>query len=61
MTEPAKAAGTQKHDIDVMKILDGAQLKKFLIERTTPGQEVAIKVRRVDVDLTFHLVLGSGL
>ncbi|MDH4250750.1 MAG: PDZ domain-containing protein [Nitrospira sp.] len=64
VTEPAKAAGIQKHDIvlaiDDMEIIDGAQLKTFLIERTTPGQEVDIKVRRVDIDLTFHVVLGGG-
>ena len=64
VTEPAKAAGVQKHDIllaiEGTEILDGAQLKNYLIERTTPGQEVSIKVRRVDVDLTFHVVLGGG-
>ncbi|HMS82300.1 MAG TPA: S1C family serine protease [Nitrospira sp.] len=64
VTEPAKAAGLQKHDmllaIEDTEILDASQLKNFLIERTTPGQEVSIKVRRVDVDLTFHVVLGGG-
>ncbi len=64
VTEPAKAAGIQKHDIllaiDGTEILDGAQLKNYLIERTSPGQEVSIKVRRVDVDLTFYVVLGGG-
>lgn len=64
VTEPAKAAGIQKHDIllaiDGTEILDGAQLKNFLIERTSPGQEVSVKVRRVDVDLTFHVVLSGG-
>lgn len=62
--EPAKSAGLQKHDllleIDGVEILDGAQLKNYLIERTTPGQTVAVKVRRVDVDLTLHVVLGGG-
>ncbi|NGZ08298.1 MAG: serine protease [Nitrospira sp. LK70] len=61
--EPAKSAGIQKHDIllaiEDTEILDGAQLKNFLIERTSPGQEVSVKVRRVDVDLTFHVVLGG--
>jgi len=61
VAEPAKAAGVQQHDIllaiDGTEILDGAHLKNYLIERTTPGQEVSIKVRRVDVDLTFHVVL----
>ncbi|MGE3979437.1 MAG: S1C family serine protease [Nitrospira sp.] len=64
VAEPAKAAGIQKHDIllaiEDTEILDGAQLKNFLIERTSPGQEVSVKVRRVDVDLTFHVVLGGG-
>jgi serine protease Do len=62
--EPAKSAGIQKHDIllaiEDTEILDGAQLKNYLIERTTPGQEVSVKVRRIDADLTFHVVLGGG-
>ena len=64
VAEPAKAAGIQKHDIllaiEDTEILDGAQLKNYLIERTTPGQEVSVKVRRVDADLTFHVILGGG-
>lgn len=64
VSEPAKSAGIQKHDIllaiEETEILDGAQLKNFLIESTTPGQTVSLKVRRVDVDLTFHVVLGGG-
>jgi len=64
VVDPAKAAGIQKHDIllaiEDTEILDGAQLKNYLIERTTPGQEVSVKVRRIDVDLTFHVVLGGG-
>ncbi len=64
VAEPAKSAGIQKHDIllaiEGMEILDGAQLKNFLIERTSPGQEVSVKVRRADVDLTFHVVLDGG-
>ncbi|MCP9449574.1 MAG: S1C family serine protease [Nitrospira sp.] len=62
--EPAKSAGLQRHDllleIDGVEIIDGAHLKNYLIERTTPGQTVAVKVRRVDVDLTLHVVLGGG-
>lgn len=62
--EPAKSAGLQKHDIlleiDGVEVIDGAQLKNYLIERTSPGQTIAVKVRRVDVDLTFHVVLGGG-
>ena len=64
VADPAKEAGIQKHDIllaiEDTDILDAAQLKNYLIERTTPGQKVAVKVRRVDADLTFHVVLGGG-
>jgi serine protease Do len=64
VTEPAKSAGIQKRDIilavDDTEILDAAHLKNYLIERTTPGQRVTVKVRRVDVDLTFTVVLGGG-
>ena len=64
VADPAKAAGIQKHDIiltvDDMEMLDAAHLKTYLIERTTPGQKVAVKVRRVDADLTFTVTLGGG-
>lgn len=64
VSEPAKAAGIQKHDvllvIEDTEILDAAHLKNYLIERTTPGQRVSIKVRRVDADLTFTVVLAGG-
>ena len=64
VADPAKAAGIQKHDIiiavDDTEILDAAHLKNYLIERTTPGQRVAVKVRRVDADLTFTVTLGGG-
>ena len=63
VADPAKAAGIQKHDIilavDDTEILDAAHLKNYLIERTTPGQKAAVKVRRVDVDLTFTVVLAG--
>jgi len=64
VANPAKEAGIQKHDIllaiEDQEILDAAQLKNYLIERTTPGQRVAIKVRRVDADLTFTVTLAGG-
>jgi serine protease Do len=64
VTDPAKSAGIQKHDIilavDDTEILDAAHLKNYLIERTTPGQRITVKVRRIDADLTFTVVLGSG-
>ena len=64
VADPAKEAGIQKHDIllaiEDQEILDAAQLKNYLIERTTPGQRVSVKVRRVDADLTFTVALGGG-
>ena len=64
VADPAKEAGIQKHDIlltiEDQEILDAAQLKNYLIERTTPGQKVAVKVRRVDADLTYTITLGGG-
>lgn len=64
VADPAKESGIQKQDIllaiEDMEILDAAQLKNYLIERTTPGQRVSVKVRRLDADLTFHVVLGGG-
>lgn len=64
VADPAKAAGIQKHDIllaiEETEILDAAQLKNYLIERTTPGQRVAVKVRRIDADLTFTVTLAGG-
>jgi len=64
VTDPAKAAGIQKHDIilaiDDTEILDAAHLKNYLIERTTPGQRITVKVRRIDADLTFTVTLGGG-
>lgn len=62
--EPSKSAGIQKHDIiiavDETEINDAAHLKNYLIERTTPGQQVRVKVRRIDADLTFTVTLGGG-
>jgi serine protease Do len=62
--EPAKSAGIQKLDIIIAvedtEIDDAAHLKNYLIERTTPGQKVAVKVRRIDTNLTFTVTLGGG-
>ncbi|MBA5872379.1 MAG: PDZ domain-containing protein [Nitrospira sp. CR2.1] len=62
--EPAKSAGIQKHDIiiavDETDIQDAAHLKNYLIERTRPGQQVSVKVRRIDTNLTFTVTLGGG-
>jgi serine protease Do len=64
VNEPSKSAGIQKHDIiiavDETEINDAAHLKNYLIERTTPGQQVRVKVRRIDTDLTFTVTLGGG-
>ena len=64
VNEPSKSAGIQKHDIiiavDETEIDDAKHLKNYLIERTTPGQKVAVKVRRIDTDLTFTVTLGGG-
>ena len=64
VSEPAKAAGIQKHDIllaiEDTEILDAAHLKNYLIERTVPGQRVSLKVRRVEADLTFTVILAGG-
>ena len=62
--EPARSAGVQKTDIvvaiDDTDIADAAQLKNYLIERTTPGQQVKLRVRRGDVELTFTVTLSGG-
>lgn len=64
VSEPAKAAGIQKHDIilaiEDTEILDAAHLKNYLIERTVPGQRVSVKVRRAEADLTFTVTLAGG-
>jgi serine protease Do len=64
VAEPAKGAGIQKHDIllaiEDTEILDAAHLKNYLIERTAPGQRVAVKVRRAEADLTFTVTLAGG-
>ncbi len=62
--EPAKSAGVQKTDIivaiDDTEIADAAQLKNYLIERTVPGQQVKLRVRRGDTELTFPVTLAGG-
>ena len=64
VAEPAKSAGIQKHDIllaiEDTEILDAAHLKNYLIERTAPGQRIAVKVRRAEADLTFTVTLVGG-
>lgn len=62
--EPAKSAGVQKTDIvmaiDDTEIADAAQLKNYLIERTVPGQQVKLRIKRGEVELTFPVTLTGG-
>lgn len=61
--EPASFGGVQKGDlllaIDDTGITDAAQLKNFLIERTTPGQKVTLRVLRGDKELALSITLGG--
>jgi serine protease Do len=62
--EPASLAGVQKGDlllaIDQTEIVDAAQLKNYLIERTTPGQKVRLRVLRGDKDLSLTITVGGS-
>ncbi len=64
VTEPAKSAGIQKTDlllaIDETEIIDAAQLKNYLMERTIPGQRVLLRVQRGDLELTLPVTLGGS-
>jgi len=64
VNEPSKSAGIQKHDIiiavDETEINDSPHMQHYLIERTTPGQQVRAKVRRSDADLTCTVTLAGG-
>lgn len=61
---PARDGGMRKGDIllaiDEMEITDGAQLKNHLIERTSPGQRVSIKVLRGQTQETLTITLGKS-
>ncbi len=61
---PARDGGLRKGDvllaIDEMAITDGAQLKNYLIERTTPGQRVSIKVLRGQQEQVVNVTLGKS-
>lgn len=62
--EPASFGGVQKGDlilaIDDTEITDAAQLKNYLMERTTPGQNVTLRVLRGDKELALTVTLGGG-
>jgi serine protease Do len=61
---PAKAGGVQKGDVLVAinetDITDAAQLKNYLMERTTPGQTVTLRVLRGDQELRLSITLAGA-
>ena len=63
-TGPALKAGIRKGDIllsiDDTDITDAAQLKSYLIERTTPGQRVALRVLRSQAEHLLFVTLGKS-
>lgn len=63
-TGPAKDGGVQKGDLLVAindtVITDAAQLKNYLMERTTPGQTVTLRVLRGDQELQLSITLAGA-
>ncbi len=63
VSEPASLGGVQKGDlllaINDTEITDSAQLKNYLMERTTPGQKVILRVLRGDKELALTITLGG--
>jgi len=61
---PAKDGGIHKGDllvaIDETDISDAAQLKNYLMERTTPGQTVILRVLRGDRELKLSVILAGA-
>jgi S1-C subfamily serine protease len=61
---PAHDGGIRRGDIllaiDDTPITDAAQLKNYLIERTVPGQKVAVRVRRGQTEQVFMVTLGKS-
>jgi serine protease Do len=61
---PAREGGVQKGDllvaIDDTDITDAAQLKNYLMERTTPGQTVTLRVLRGGQELRLSIVLAGA-
>jgi serine protease Do len=61
---PAQEGGIHKGDIllaiEDMPITDGVQLKNYLIERTTPGQRVAVRVLRDEIEQIVYVTLGHS-
>jgi len=64
VSEPASLAGVQKGDlllaIDETEIVDAAQLKNYLIERTAPGQKAVLRVLRGEQEMPLTVTLGGG-
>lgn len=63
-TGPAREGGLQKGDVllalEDTEITDAAQLKTYLIERTRPGQRVAVRVLRGLQEHVLHVTLGTS-
>jgi serine protease Do len=61
VTGPAKDGGVRKGDlllaINGTAITDAAQLKNYLMEHTTPGQTVTLRVLRGDQELQLSITL----
>lgn len=61
---PARDGGVQKGDIllaiENTDIADGAHLKNYLIERTVPGQNVALRVLREGKEHILRVTLGKS-
>ncbi|MEK7293550.1 MAG: S1C family serine protease [Nitrospirota bacterium] len=63
-TGPAKDGGVRKGDLLVAindtAITDAAQLKNYLMEETTPGQTVILRVLRGDQELQLSITLAGA-
>ncbi len=63
-TGPAKDGGVQKGDLLVAindtAITDAAQLKNYLMEQTTPGQTVTLRVLRGGQELQLSITLAGA-
>ncbi len=61
---PARKGGLRKGDIllsiEETTITSPAQLKNYLIERTTPGQRVAIRILRGQNEKLLQVILGKS-
>jgi len=64
VTGPAKDGGVEKGDLLVaindVDIINAAQLKNYLMERTTPGQTVTLRVLRGNQVLQLSITLAGA-